>query len=342
MKVLIILLLFSSCAKVSYLAEQGVGQIALEWGEVDADEFIKNESNPHKNRDKVALVLKAKSFFYKYFNLKETPIYDEVKVLKTKAVTYLVIHSKPDFIKAEKTWFPIMGNFPYLGFFSKKSADDYAKEKKEEGFHVFTRPVFAYSTLNHPLWPWYDNILSSFFIYDDKELVELIFHELVHTIFFLSDDIEFNENLAEFISQELSKIYFNWSEKDLEQIKSKQEVFKRLALEVNKSVSVLNERYKIIKNSNKVLNEYLKNEFYPSVKGICSSEQSTQKCWPLRGEWNNARFAAYATYQARQNEIKKIYKHSKLNLKDFVHQLILLEESFNTDEHFIEYIKKEF
>src|SRR5690606_28211743 len=51
-------------------------------------------------------------------------------------------------------------------------------------------------------------ILSSFFYYDDLDLAELIFHELFHTIFFIKDDVDLNENLANYFGKELVRLYF--------------------------------------------------------------------------------------------------------------------------------------
>ena len=327
-------LLLTSCAKVGYISEQAVGQMALEYDDIDVQEFLDDPKQKKEYQQKVNIVLKAKDYFYNYFDIKKVPIYDEVKILDQDAVTYLVIHSPKDEIKAIRTWFPIMGSFPYLGFFSKDSANGFENEKKKAGFHTYQRPVYAYSTLNHPLMPFDDNILSSFFFYNDRALAELIFHELTHTIIFLGDNISFNENLANFISEKLLIEYLKLNKAEELKIKSKQERQKKLGQKIVVLSKELNQMYKAKKslsdfNPKNILASFLEQKFLPEIKSYCA-ELGMEKCWPLKQDWNNARFAALGTYNSKLTKIEKIYNNSGLSLKDFVKKLIQLAQ--NTDE----------
>ena len=51
-------------------------------------------------------------------------------MLQNKAVSYLVIASPFQEIRAEETCFPLMGCFPYLGFFNLISAKNFAKNNE--------------------------------------------------------------------------------------------------------------------------------------------------------------------------------------------------------------------
>ena len=334
------LLLFVSCAKVSYIVEQGVGQISLEVGDIDNEDFLKDPKQDEKNKKKVKTVVQAKNYFYHYFSLKKNPIYDEVKILDQKAVTYLVIHSPINKIEAIKEWFPIMGEFPYLGFFSKNSALDFVQEKKDEGYATYMRPVYAYSTLNHPLWPFYDNILSSFFIYTDEELTELIFHELVHTIIFVSNQVRFNENLANFISEEMVKEYYQFSEEKIKLEKLKIERRNQLKKLITDKTKILSEKYTNSTNPSLTLKEFLERDFLPSIKKKCS-DLKIEFCWPLKGEWNNARFAAIGTYEASKNELNNLYQNYGKDLKSFVLRLKEVLSNYDDDIEIYQYLKKE-
>src|SRR5690606_17570522 len=86
----------------------------------------------------------------------------------------------------------------------KDSALDWVKDKKEEGFQTWMRPVYAYSTLGY----FEDRILSSFFQYDKYELAELVFHELFHVMYFLKNNVDFNENIANFFGEQMAREYF--------------------------------------------------------------------------------------------------------------------------------------
>jgi hypothetical protein len=39
-------------------------------------------------------------------------------------------------------------------------------------------------------------------------------------------------------------------------------------------------------------------------------------CWPLKEEWNNAKFAAFNTYEANVDILRIIQKQEKLNLEE--------------------------
>ena len=344
MKLLILmgLFIFTSCAKVSYIFQQGVGQVALEYNDIDNEDFLLDPNQSDEHKEKVRVILKAKKFFYSYFKLKETSIYDEVKILDQPAVTYLVIHANDKKIKPIKTSFPIVGSFPYLGFFKKSDADKYVNEKKQEGFQTFIRPVYAYSTLNHPLWPFHDNILSSFFSYNERSLTELIFHELVHTIVFVGDNIQFNENLAQFISEKLTVNYFKNSDEQLLKIKARQEKNRELNRYIVSLSKELQKLYdKADGNYLEIQKDFLTKKFMPKVKRECR-RLGFKQCWPLKQYWNNARFAALGTYEGKRDLLGDIYHQSNLSLKEFVIKLIELEKKYDQDKmSFTQFLKKE-
>lgn len=339
MKILFFLVLFylSSCAKFSYMSEQAFGHISLEYNGRDNKEVLKDPKIDPEIKRKIVLIQKAKKFFYNYFDLKPTPIYEETTILDQEAVTYLVIHSKVDKIKAIKTSIPFVGKFPYLGFFKEESAKEFANKKKDEGFSTYIRPVYAYSTLNHPAIPFYDNILSSFFRYKDEDLIGTIFHELVHTVVFIDDEVQFNENLAQFISDELMKIYYKENpsytlEKQLKLMKHQKLTNK--IVELSRELNL--EYAKDKKNYELILNKFLKTKFVPQMSALCLELEINEKCWPLVGEWNNARFAALRTYESKRGTLAQIFKKSGVSLKDFLYKIIELEKKHSGKKPFLE------
>ncbi len=223
---IISLLLTSSCAKMSYIVNQGIGQASLEWNGRDNEEVLADKSVSKAHKEKIKKIGKYKKFFYEYFDRSPTGIYDETTFLEGPAVTYLVIASKKKEIKALEHEFPIVGTFPYLGFFDRKKALKFQKKLKKDGYETYVRPVYAYSTLDQ--WLFDDNILSSFFDYQEIELAELIFHELFHTIFFVKSEVSVNENLAQYFSRELVFEYFKYSELEKEEYIERKAREKRL------------------------------------------------------------------------------------------------------------------
>jgi predicted aminopeptidase len=319
LKLLILLVFFSSCAKTSYLFEQGLGQMSLlskaKWN----DKVLADEKVKESDKEKIRKIQLYKTWFYKFWERDETRIYSKTTFLEGEAVTWLVIASPFNEVKALKECFPIMGCFPYLGFFKKESALDYIEEHKKKSNYVFMRPVYAYSTLGY----FTDTILSSFFYYEDFDLSELIFHELFHTIFFVEDEVELNENLANYFGKELALEYFKLNKLEVDKYHKKL----NRQVELNKRVADLVKSYnEHLKNSqinsknqaDLELSNFLEKKFRPEVKKRCEKLKIEEKfCYPLKRQWNNASFAAYLTYENKLEKIETLRERKNLDLRAF-------------------------
>ncbi len=324
---LALLLMTTSCAKVGYMIDQGTGQIKLQARARANEEVLKDPRIPSAHKEKILLALKAKEYFYKYFSKKETGIYTKTTVLENDMVTTLVIVSPVDKIEAQKECFPFVGCFPYLGFFDPGDAKEYARGKEEQGYVTFSRPVYAYSTLGH----FEDTILSSFFHYSDEDLVELIFHELFHTIFFVKDEVDLNENLANFFGEKLRAIYLGWDQAKMAREKGEQEVQEGLSSLIVQKVGVLSKIYQEHSGATKellseLLTGFLERDFKPAINSYCDQNKiEARRCWPLKRKWNNASFAAFLTYEQKAQRISEL--QNELNL-DLLQLYVLLEKSY--------------
>lgn len=328
----LILCLGTSCAKFNYLYEQSIGQMSLLSTGKDNREMLKSVRVPKSQKEKIRKIEELKKYFYKFWGKKETKIYSQTTMLKNKAVTYLVIVSPYEQIRAEENCFPLMGCFPYLGFFSLKSAKDFAKEKEGENFVTWIRPVYAYSTLGY----FTDTILSSFFEYDDYELAELIFHELFHTIFFVKNQVDLNENLAMYFSERMLEDYFI-SINRMEYAKFEQkkiEDHKQIKTLVVTLVNELQTLYKSLLPKTKeeaeaILFEFLEDRFKVEVMKKCQSLNIQPKdCFPLERKWNNASFAAFLTYEKKSNDLASLQKKLGLDLKGYYNWIGQKYDSF--------------
>lgn len=318
----------TSCAKVGYMIDQGTGQLKLQARARPNEEVLKDPRISAKNKQKIATALEAKEYFYKYFGKKETGIYTKTTLLDHEMVTTLVIVSPYNKIEAQKECFPLVGCFPYLGFFDPEDAREYAREKEQGGFVTYSRPVYAYSTLGH----FEDTILSSFFHYSEEELVELIFHELFHTIFFVKDEVDLNENLANHFGEKLRAHYLGWDEKKLAQEKRKDEQQEGLSKLIVSEAAVLSKLYQAHPGASKEvleakLAEFLADRFNPKVKAYCEAQKiAPERCWPLKRKWNNASFAAFLTYEQKAQRISELQNELKLDLLGLY---ALLEKSYD-------------
>jgi len=310
------------CSKLPYMLEQGAGQIKLLARGVDNKKLLNDPNIDQAIKDKISKIEAYRQFFYKFWDIPPGKIYSKTTFLQDDAVTYLVITSPFDEIKAGQECFPFVGCFPYLGFFKKESAISYAKKQEKANYVTYIRPVYAYSTLGN----FDDNILSSFFKFDEHELAEIIFHELFHTMFFVKDEVDLNENLANFFGKEMVYLYFKQSEEE----KKKSEAIKKQKMQLNSLVvalvNKLSEHYhqkKVQGTMDKqqaadILQEFLKNEFMPQIKTFCDNQAlSPIDCFPLRRKWNNASFAAYLTYERKSNDLEGLKSRVSGSLKEF-------------------------
>lgn len=312
------LLFISSCSQLSYLTEQGISQLKLQWSGIDNKEMLKDPAISAETKRKILLIEDYKKFFYEYFNKDTTSIYSKTSMLKQDAVTYLLIASPHSTIETHKFSFPFFGEFPYLGFFSKQSASSYSQKLSNQGLVTWIRPVYAYSTLGY----FEDRILSSFFYYDDLDLAELIFHELFHTIFFIKDDVDLNENLANYFGKELARLYF----KDDPRLKAFEMSSRQSSLVANKVVELIKvlEAKLLVEGSalandeaDRRVSHFLQDTFYPQMKSFCQQEQITEKDCLINTTWNQARFAAFLTYEEEQDLISDLQKKLNLGINEY-------------------------
>jgi predicted aminopeptidase len=335
------LIFLSSCAKFGYITEQGIGQVSLEWNGESNEDALKNKNISDANKKKIKDIQTYKKYFYNYLGVAETDIYDETTILKNDAVTYLVIISPENKIEAVKTKFPIVGSFPYLGFFKKSSALEYKKKKEKEGYATYMRPVYAYSTLNQ--WIFDDNILSSFFHYNERQLAELIFHELTHTVLFIKDEVEFNESFAQLIGREMAFEYFKYDNRKIEMLNISEQKNEKLLSKISELSAELSKKYLAQTfDYKKTLIEFQKSIFTPAIKKICIVEV-IKNCWPLKGSWNNAKYAAFGTYQNKQSIIEEIKISKKFNIKELFKYTESKYQEYDDkdpDESFITFLKR--
>ncbi len=328
MRILVVLFFICSCSRLSYLTKQGIGQVSLLNSARANQKILSSDKINDEQKEKIRLIVRYKEFFYRYFNRQTTQIYDKTAILDQDAVTYLVIRSKHDEVKAEEECFFWAGCFPYLGFFNINDAKDYASAAQEKGEITYLRPVYAYSSLGH----FTDPILSSFFYFDELELADLVFHELFHTIFFIKNEVDLNEAMAEHFSKILSEIYFSSDIVKSNIIKGRRELESKISKYIVSSAKKIQGQYKVscpcdrIK-SKIIFDHFLEKDFYPGLDILCADIKKVNfgECKLKDKEWNNATFAATLTYEDDQEEIEKYFAKQDVDLQNF---LALLEKKY--------------
>ncbi len=314
---IVLMLTLSSCAKMGYLLEQGYGQMKLNYNAKSNKDILKDSKISIEVKEKIKRVEEYKRFFYKYWNKTPSDIYTKTSFLEQKAVSYMVIASKFDEVKAHTTNFPFMGSFPYLAFFKKSSAQKYAFKMELDNYVTYTRDVYAYSTLGYLT----DPIVSSFFYYSEVKLAEVIFHELFHTIFFIKDDVDFNENIANYVGQEMRFIFFRENSSKVRAYRQEQHKILKVKMKIVTMINKLNKRYEDARPISKmeaqiILNKFLNEEFLSGIKLECDKVK-IKHCYYDKIEWNNASMSQFLTYEKDIDKIIKLRSKLNCSLQDF-------------------------
>lgn len=178
-----------------YGIQQGAGQISMIMQAKPVNEVLNDASFPDSLKQKLVLIAEIKKFTIDSLGINPSENYEAV-FDQGKTATLLNISACEPYSLTPKEWtFPVLGTVPYKGFFDKKEAQKEILKLKADGYDVDVYSPSGWSTLG-----WFkDPILSNMLKRTDGSLANLIIHELTHGTLFVKDNVDFNENLANFI-----------------------------------------------------------------------------------------------------------------------------------------------
>lgn len=182
---------------LNYGIAQAKGQLQIIREAKPIEAILNDASVSDTVKYKIRLIQDVKTFAFDSLGLTESENYSTFYDQKGEVSLWNLSACEPYSFKPQKWNYPILGSFPYKGFFELEKAQREYDELEQDGYDVRIRPVSGWSTLG---WTK-DPILSNMLERSDGSLVELIIHELTHSTLFIEDDIQFNENLASFIGE---------------------------------------------------------------------------------------------------------------------------------------------
>lgn len=155
-------------------------------------------------RAKLALVLAARQFAVDSLGLEAGKSFTTYSPLDRDTLVLVVSAAYRDRLKL-KTWsFPVVGSFPYKGFFDFDEAKRTAAQLRAEGFDVTLGASSAFSTLG-----WFnDPLVSTTVRQDSVTLVNTVLHELLHNTYFAKGKVSFNESFASFVGGRGAEHFF--------------------------------------------------------------------------------------------------------------------------------------
>jgi predicted aminopeptidase len=195
----------SGCSTASYLYQAGKGQISLFNHERPIGDVIKDERTPTRIKVLLEEIPSIKKFA-ETNGIKPTKNYQDYVQLDRTAAVYVVSACASLKFESKEWGFPIVGTFPYLGYFDLPMAKEAAQDLRKAGWDVDLRGARAYSTLG-----WFrDPVLSSMIPEGDEafgDLANVVIHESVHATLYISGQAYFNESLANFVAGRLAPVY---------------------------------------------------------------------------------------------------------------------------------------
>jgi predicted aminopeptidase len=182
----------TGCAQLGYYAQAVEGQLTLLSEARPIDEWLANPGTEAKLKNRLTKVKEIRHFAATELGLPDNESYKSYADLKRPYVLWNVVATPALSLKPVHWCFPIAGCVNYRGYYSKREAQNFAEQLREQGYDVQVAGVPAYSTLG-----WFnDPVLSTFIQYPDAELARLVFHELAHQVAYAKDDSRFNESFA--------------------------------------------------------------------------------------------------------------------------------------------------
>lgn len=189
-----LLLQLNSC----YLLNQGYNLLKYNFSAVPLEQVYNNPKTDQKIKDRIKLVFEIREFAIKNLGLKQNNTYTKYVQLNDKNyLVNVVVGSKPDKLQAYQWKFPFFGAFPYKGFYDLREAKEEEKRLKSLGYDTYIRTAGAFSTLG-----WFDDPIYSYMLnYSTEYLANIIIHEMSHATVFIPNNVQFNEEMANFIGE---------------------------------------------------------------------------------------------------------------------------------------------
>jgi predicted aminopeptidase len=188
---------FSGC----YTLKQGTALLGYLGKAAPVETLL--EGSSAEDADFARRVAGIRRFALEDLGLRETANYTKYVDIDRDYLAAVVSASADDSFARHEWWFPIVGSVPYKGFFNPEDARKERAKLEKKGLDVWIRGVDAFSTLG-----WFSDPLYSYMKgYPVHRLADLLIHESLHATIYLKNHAQFNEELAEFVGSEGTRLY---------------------------------------------------------------------------------------------------------------------------------------
>lgn len=319
------------CSYTGYIVDSGLGHFRIMNRARPIEQILQSPYVEKSVKDKLRLVAPIKKFAEDELGLKATKNYEKYVQLDDKYVSWAVIAADRYELKSKQWTFPIVGSVPYLGFYSKANADEYAAGLRAKGYDVYVRGVPAYSTLG-----WFaDPVLSSMLRRNEQDFADLIVHESFHASFWIKNNVPLNERLANFIGLHGGYLYVRQKYGDKAELAVKKDASIESARVFSMLIDEAIARYpKEVQRSSASFAED-KAAFYASLNDRYKKLTAREKVRAFKinfNEWNNATLLSHRNYYSRQTDLENLYGKCANDLPRLIRWFLKLAEETDFDE----------
>ncbi len=288
----------SGCMQTRYVVQAGIGQAELWSLARSIDDVIEDPETDERTR----VLLKESQVIMKFAKergLARKGNYEQFVEVDRGQVVWFLAAAQPLKLEAQIWNFPLVGSFPYLGWFDKREAMKIRKRLRDRGLDVYIRPVHAYSTGG-----WLDDpILSTMLSPRDdafRYLSNILLHELTHGNLLVNDQATLNESIANFVGDTMAEEYLVWrfgeTSEEVLTYREDEVASKERGTRFVKAYAALETLY---------ASEKSKTEKLAEKERITKSLQ-----YDLDLSWrpNNASLLGFKVYNTGQEEFRALYK----------------------------------
>jgi predicted aminopeptidase len=189
---------------VSYLAQQGVGQLKLMHSRRRIKEVLADPTTPADQKKRLQLAAEAREFGVNVLGLTDGSLYTRFVDLHGRPLAWNVWAAPKDSLRPYVHRFPLAGAVPYLGYFRERDAKKKRDELAARGFDTYIGEVAGFSTLGVTADPIFSSMLEG----SPAHIVEVTLHEMLHGTLYLAGHSDWNESLATFVGLRGAALFF--------------------------------------------------------------------------------------------------------------------------------------
>jgi len=182
---------------IGYMLSDGVGELLLLARAVPIEQALDDPSLTDEQRDKLALVIRARDYAQQVIGLNVGDSYRNFVNLGDESLAWNLSASKKDALEPYIWPVPVAGELPYFGFFLFDQAVAERDRLVALGYDTVIYEVDAFSTVG--LLP--DPVTSAMLKRDLISLADTVIHEMLHNTVFKPGFATFNESLATFVGR---------------------------------------------------------------------------------------------------------------------------------------------